>query len=217
MSALVATIDCITRAEWPGAAEHPREGEWMTELKLLEDRAFTTYKARLKAAERLHMLDNFWNAALIASAVSGAVSAIGSVVDGSMYGDAGPALLAVATVIVLVVSLVVSAQSFGARSRNMFISYRRAQRIALAAESLRLSGRRSSDKRVARLLHAYNTLLDESENHTEADYQRATMPGRPTWAKFREGALVAAPLFFLSLPVLTVAPFAAWAMRAAIG
>jgi hypothetical protein len=187
----------------------------LSELQLIEDRTYKTYKSRLKASERLRALGQAWNFSMLALCTSTAVATIGLLTDDKMYGAAGPTLVAVLAVLSLIASLVVAAQSYPARSRDMFASYRRVQRISATAESLRLRDSAPSQSQIDELLKAYNDALDDSENHSGADYLRAFPTRGMQLPSVTANVALAAPYLSLIAPILVVVPFVIWATHAA--
>jgi hypothetical protein len=185
----------------------------MDELDRLADRSYKTYLARLKASERLQARQRAWNASLLALSIATTVAAIGLLSDGKMYGNAGPTVLVCVSVLALIASLVAAGLNYGVRSRDMFMNYRAVQRLSVEAETLRTKKHVSADV-VQAISERYDNLLDESENHTSADYKRAN-PSAPisVWFVRRAGILTALPYIALAVPVLIVLPFAAWAIR----
>jgi hypothetical protein len=187
----------------------------VSELELIEDRTYKTYKSRLNASERLRALGRAWNFSMLAFSTSTVVATIGLLTDPKMYGKAGATLIAVLAVLSLVASLVVAAQSYPARSRDMFASYRRVQRISASAESVRLGASEPTQAQVDQLLKEYNDALDDSENHSGADYLRAFPTPGVRWQTVVANLTLAAPYLSLLAPVLVVIPFIIWATSVA--
>jgi hypothetical protein len=179
-------------------------------LKTLERRAYVTYLNRLHASQRLAARQRAWNASIIATSTATTVASVALLADDSIYGNTGPTLLVCASVLALVASLVTSSQDYSARSRNMFTNYRRLQRLAVEAE--RLAGYEITQDEVTRLYQQYDALLDESENHTSADYYHA-FPDKHTGKPFnayREDALSAMPYLSLLAPIGLLVPLIVW-------
>lgn len=184
----------------------------MTELESLCSRSYDTYRARLQASKRLAFRNRLWNASLVALSIGLVLGSIGMLADDRMYGPKGDTLLVALAVMQLSASLVVSGLNYGGRSRDMFTNYRRMQRLSVAAENL---NREPSPEPAAvrALSDEYQMLLDESENHTSADFYRAS--------KRIELRDYLAPGIFLSLVPITlllagvaiVVPFMNWIMH----
>lgn len=138
-------------------------------LKLWETRAYKTYRSRESACVRLGQRARAWNWALIALSTATTVAAIGMLSAPLMYGPNGSALLVCVSVLTLVVSLAATNMDYSGRSRDMFLNYRKLQRLAVEMEEL---GRSKIVTRSAMELLAdrYQAVLDESENHTSGDY-----------------------------------------------
>jgi len=113
----------------------------------------------------------------------------------------------------LVASLVVAGLNFGGRSRDMFMNYRRIQTLSVEAEALLIRGGANADE-VDQLAARYDSLLDDSENHTESDYQRAFPDSaRGAWPIKRAKLLTVAPYSALLVPLLVIWPILTWIIR----
>jgi hypothetical protein len=189
----------------PASAGLPRD-----HLALLEARAYKSYMARMRASQRLASRGRAWNASLIALSTSTAIASIALLADDSMYGRGGPTLLVCVSVLTLVASLVTSGLDYSGRSRDMFLNYRRIQRLSAEAERAKDVSELHTREYVEGLNNQYDALLDESENHTEADHLRATRKGKWAWALWRERALSFGPYVSLALPVALLVPFVRW-------
>lgn len=157
-----------------GAANRQVHQRSLGQLRTLEDRSYKTYRARLYASKRLQSRNHRLNASLIAMSTATTIAAVILLANPSLYGQNGPLLLAGLAILALMLSLVSTSIDYSGRSRNMFISYRRIQRVASEAERLQQSSTELlTAELVQRLTDEYEALLDESENHTEADYYRS--------------------------------------------
>lgn len=185
----------------------------MTELDRIADRSYKTYKARLKAAERLQARQRAWNTSLLALSIATTIASIALLSDDLMYGSVGPTVLVCVSVAALVASLVVAGLNYGVRSRDMFMNYRAIQRLSVEAETQQERG--IADEVAVRMLSdRYNALLDDSENHTSADYGDSNpAAGVSKWSVRATHALTFAPYLALVVPILVVLPFIAWAFR----
>lgn len=143
------------------------------QLKVEEARAFKTYRAREAAARRLAQRARAWNWALVAFSTATTVAAIGLLTDIDMYGPGGDTLMVCLSILALVASLTTSNIDYSGRSRDMFINYRKVQRIAVEMEETRQqTGRAVTPVVVKELSDRYQTVLDETENHTAGDHLR---------------------------------------------
>jgi hypothetical protein len=182
----------------------------MHDLFKLADRSYKTYKARLIAAQRLQARNRAWNACLLSLSVATTLASIALLTDAKMYGQAGPTILVCVAVMALVASLVVSGLNYGGRSRDMFMNYRRIQRLSVEAEALVSSGQ-ASDSDIDRLAESYESLLDDSENHTTSDYIQAFPENSLSkWPLSRSRLLTSAPYLALLVPILVVLPIVKW-------
>lgn len=191
--------------EWPGI----RTIE-LHSFELLEHRSFVTYKARLQAHDRLARSNRAWKASLLALTVSTTVASVGLLSDDTMYGVAGPTTLVALSFLTLAVSLTVAERDYGARARNMFSNYRRAQQISTEAEHHHLAGT-APGQELTELSARYSALLDDSENHTTADFQAAVAPSQWTSQRRLSLAISALPYTSFAAPILTIIPFISWA------
>lgn len=174
------------------------------------NRSFGTYQARLCAHQRLAKRNNAWNAALIALATSTTIASIGLLVDKTMYGAGGDALMVSLAVLSLVASLIVSNANYSARARAMEGNYKRIQQISLAAErEMRLGG---DPGRIDEIQQEYNVTIDSSENHSTADYIRSGGKSvtHPRFTLAKDIVAGSAPYLALTAPIALVVPFAMW-------
>lgn len=195
-----------------------------TQLTTLEQRSFKTYQARQSASARLGQRARAWNWALIAFSTTMTIASIGMLNDEQMYGNSGSTLLVCLSVLALVFSLATSSLDYSARSRDMFLNYRKVQRLSVEAERLSASEATPSGEEVDGLYDRYNDLLDESENHTTGDYLRhypvlsdESNPSsaldrqrkhQRTRALWRDGIITFFPYATIAVPVLIVIPLA---------
>lgn len=186
----------------------------MESLRKLEDRSYTSYKGRMHASRRLALRDKAWNTSLLSLTVSTVIASVGLLSDPRMYGAAGAPLFVCLAVLSLVISLVVAGLNYGSRSRDLFNNYRRLQRLSSEVELLRLTDDKPSQAEIQLLLTRYNDLLDESENHNEADYQTAIGKPRLSVAIAVDRALTSVPYITLIVPVLVLIPFISWLSNA---
>jgi hypothetical protein len=149
--------------------------EW---LRKFERRTYITFVSRARASERLGTRGMLWMIALSVASASALCASVISLANGPRpvsRTDLGTALFTLAT---LVLSLIVAALNYQARSRDLFHSFRAIQRVSSRVESLRERGESAATiaSSIPALEAAYQDALDKSENHTTLDYHKA----RPT-------------------------------------
>lgn len=213
MGSLAGVDECRNLRVYPmgGRALSDRYG--VETLRKLEDRSYKNYKRRMQASQRLASRDKAWNTSLLSLTFATTVASIGLLTNGAMYGAAGPTVLVGLAVFSLVISLVVSSLNYGARSRDLFNNYRRFQRLSVDVEHLNTSGEEKSSTEIQVLLDRFNDLLDESENHTDADHLRAE-GHKYSLDLMKDWLLSALPYATLVIPLLVLAPFVGWIVRA---
>lgn len=153
-------------------------GDFEKWLKKFERRTYISFVSRARASERLGTRGMLWMIALSVASASALCASVISLADGARpvsRTDLGTALFTLAT---LVLSLIVAALNYQARSRDLFHSFRAIQRVSSQVESLRERGdsRGDIETAISALEAAYQDALDQSENHTTMDYYKA----RPT-------------------------------------
>jgi hypothetical protein len=187
---------------------------WRQSLAQLEDRAYKTYKARLEACKRLESRSRAVNGLVVALSLSGLVSAAGMLRDRDIYGPNGDALWLFIAILTFAGSLTSSSMGYAARSRNMFQNYRKIQRLSVRAESAKGDPAQLTRDTFEKLSLEYDDLLDESENHTTADYLRAWSQLAPAnklskaerWHVLGSSALTWTPWLAVIVPVALVVP-----------
>lgn len=190
-------------------------GGQMDSLQKLEDRSYKSYKARMYASRRLAQRGKAWNVSLLSLTVATTIASVGLLTNEQMYGAAGPTIFACLAVLSLVISLVVAGQNYSGRSRDLFNNYRRLQRLSTEAEHLRLKIDAPEPEIVQALLSRYNDLLDDSENHSEADYERTLDPNsQRSWLINQDRLFSGLPYAFLIVPLLVLIPFLVWIVDA---
>lgn len=177
----------------------------------IENRSYQTYKARLVASERLSSRNRAWNTALLSLTVGTTFASVGLLVEADLYGSRGDVMFLCLAILSLVASLVVSSLNYGGRSRDMFVSYRQAQRIAVRAEQLGKSTPAPSATAVDELTSEYNSLLDGSENQTTADHHKA-LDIRSKELRLSQ-SLTLAPYISLVVPIGILIPLVKWILR----
>ena len=111
------------------------EDEGLANLfQTLERRSYKTYSARLQASRRLASRNRAWNASLIATSTATTIASVALLTDSSIYGRSGPTLLVCTAILTLIASLVASGLDYSGRSRDMFLNYRRLQRLSAEVE-----------------------------------------------------------------------------------
>ncbi len=179
-------------------------------VKKLEDRSYSTFKARVAAHERLNARNHAWNASMVALSAAVAVASIGVLTDPGMYGARGETVLAALGVMSLVASLVVANANYGARSRNMESNFKRIQELSVIAEGFFVNAATATCQEYERLRREYHSLIDAAENHTSGDHHRAQTTGAfPAlrWKCLKETLVTTAPYLSLALPIGLLVPF----------
>ena len=190
------------------------QDEWAQRLATLEKRSYNTYKARLEACKRLETRARALNGLVVALSLSIVIAAGGMLRDRDLYGPNGDALWLFISILTFAGSLASSSIGYAARSRNMFQNYRKLQRLSVQVETAQGDAHQWSRECFESLSAEYDDLLDESENHTTADFLRARQqfdPGRAATLheKIRIVASIVlsnAPWLALVIPVLLVIP-----------
>jgi hypothetical protein len=177
----------------------------------LERRSYRTYSSRLQASQRLAARNRAWNASLIATSTAATIASVALLTDSTIYGKSGPTLLVCVSILTLVASLVASGLDYSGRSRDMFLSYRRLQRLSAEVERHANSPATQTHDVLENLHQRYDALLDESENHTEADFYRAFPDeDKKTRSLWRETSLSLMPYLSLAAPVGLLIPLVIW-------
>jgi hypothetical protein len=161
------------RSTCPSTTTEQDDPEARVQLAAVEARAYKTYRARQSACSRLGKRARAWNWALVAFATSTTVASIGMLTDSDMYGTNGGTLLVCLSVLALVASLATTNMDYSGRSRDMFLNYRKIQRISVEMEEFRQQKTTPvTAGAVKRLSDRYQAILDETENHTAGDHLR---------------------------------------------
>ena len=142
-------------------------------LELLEGRSYKTYQSRLRAADRLASRSRAWNTFLISMSASSTIASVALLSDAKMYGTRGPTVLVCVAVLTLIASLVTSGLDYSGRSRNMFLNYRRIQRLSAEAERAKSTPEKHTTAYVDELNRQYDALLgircNEQRSYALAD------------------------------------------------
>ena len=143
--------------------------------------------------------------------------------DGTMYGPNGDTLLVCLAILALVASLMTTNKDYSGRSRDMFINYRKLQRISVEMEQL---GNQTSVPVTRGVVQAlsdrHQALLDETENHTPGDHLRhfsRTLPEddphysqdpnlykERRWSRAKDLAITTLPYGTLAVPLALLVP-----------
>jgi hypothetical protein len=189
-----------------GSPESPQSlaATWM-------ERSYSTYKSRISATGRLKLRGVAWDGAMISTSTATTIASIGLLSDQMMYGLKGATLLACLAVITLVSSLVTTNMAYGSRAKAMESNYKEIQRVSAMFEQLSRTSSATLEQ-VELLRDRYLRLIAESENHSTADWLRATdgSAHHSYITRFFDGAVTAAPAAFLLVPVATLVPFVIW-------
>lgn len=179
------------------------------EVATLEGRTFKTYEARLRACVRLSKRARAWNALMISASLASVIASAAMLRNPKIYGPNGDLLWLFVAIITLTASLIISSMNYPGRSRDMFLNYRKIQSLSSELEFIRIHGSVNHD-RVMVLKSSYDSLLDESENHTTADYlSTKTIAERTVGEKVTVAAswtLDYAPWIAVMLPALLLIP-----------
>jgi hypothetical protein len=175
-------------------------------MKCLEENAFTTYKSRLKAHERIRSRGIAWNIALVALGTATTIASIGLLSDDDMYGTAGEELLVACAVLALSVSLVVSSLDYSARAVRMESSYKECQALAYQMQAARSS--LVDDTTYQGYLRRFTDLIRSSENHTTADFH--AYKRQFSFARTASAVTSLLPFAFLVVPTWVVIYFVDW-------
>ncbi|MEV8157268.1 SLATT domain-containing protein [Kocuria salsicia] len=143
------------------------------ELGTLEARIYKTYQCRLKACERLRRRARALNALIVSTSLAGLISGIAMIRDPKIYGSNGDLLWVIISLITFSGSLISASVNYSGRSRDMFLNYRKIQALSVECEVLKKHPQRQSHDEIIRLKTEYDKLLDESENHSPADYLKS--------------------------------------------
>lgn len=198
-------------------AQPPAEKDVRTLYAALEHRAYTTYKSRLKACERIQARGRAWNTALIALAAATTVASVGLLVDDTMYGKSGDTFLAACAILALAASLIVSSLDYPGRTVKMEANYKELQALSFIVEAARSTDATPNIEQYGLLDVRYVDLVKHSENHSTADWHatREAFWDRATWQRARSVALTFLPYLTLSLPAWLFWQFGDWVIRGA--
>lgn len=186
LSAVLPTTHSAQQSDWtapvkwwkhrsacPNETTEQDDPKARVQLAAVEARAYKTYRARESACGRLGKRARAWNWALVAFATSTTVASIGMLTDYDMYGANGGTLLVCLSVLALVASLATTNRDYSGRSRDMFLNYRKIQRISVEMEEFRQQSTIPvTAEAVKKLSDRYQAILDETENHTTGDHLR---------------------------------------------
>jgi hypothetical protein len=183
----------------------------------LEHRAYTTYKSRLKACERIQARGRAWNTSLIALAAATTVASVGLLVDDAMYGTSGETLLAACAILALAASLIVSSLDYPGRTVKMEANYKELQALSFVVEAARGSDATPTLSEYNELDARYVDLVKHSENHSTADWNATgqSWGRRTTLARAISLALTFVPYMTLLLPAWLFWQFGDWVIRGA--
>ena len=172
-------------------------------VRTLENRSYTTYKDRLFAYNRLEWWDLASNILLVALSTSTTIASVGLLVNDKMYGTNGDALMVALAILSLVASLLVANAKYGARAKQMELSYKQIQCISMKFERLRCSStsRQELERALDSIQAEYFNALESSENHLSADHKRMVNKN--------EHPRAAAYTLFL-FPAVLLIPFVIW-------
>lgn len=141
-----------------------------TESARLARKIYITYKARANAERRLRALGTQWNLSLTFVSAGVLIATVFSIQAPTLLGTYTPALLASASAVVLIQSLVVAQSNYISRADRMLDHYRRLQRLSDEAEALLAEKELGWTEEIR---NRYHDELDSIENHSALDYSIA--------------------------------------------
>lgn len=175
----------------------------------LVQRSYITYQSRIKASERLATLNALWNVALVFGSVAVTINSVVLLVDRNALGPKGDVAMACASILTLFVSVSVSGMNLSGKSRDMFTSYRRIQR--LSAEAERVAANQPTQQDLARLSSEYDDMLDNSDNHRLCDYLKVEPSKRKKcWEGRSDLIALLFPVTLIILSAALAAPAVLW-------
>lgn len=141
-------------------------------LDMLARRAYATYMARLRTANRIRLRGQLWNLPLVTSPVVTLIVAVVSLTAPDVYSDRTDVLLVALSVLTLVASIIVPSANFAVNAERLFTAYRGLQRLSvdLERECKRLRSGWRRNRVAERASHEYQEILDRTQNHSGADY-----------------------------------------------
>lgn len=164
-------------------------------LAVLERRLQRTYKSRVQTARRYQSRGNNWNLALVLASLTTAAVSVVALSSSTVYGDRSEALLVVLGIATLVVSVLVTSAQFQVQAEKFFRAYRTIQKLWVEADmhSRALEDPAQRNSAAERIDADYQSVLDDTNNHSPADFYKA-FPGvresSPAAAEAEKGDLV---------------------------
>lgn len=185
-------------------------------VKKLEDRSYKTFKARMRASQRLARRNSAWNVSLVAFSTATTVAAVGMLTDRDMYGPAGDTIMAALGILSLITSLIVASMNYGSRSRALEANYKHIQRISLKAEGFFIEPQSATADRYEELFDEYSAAIESSENHSDGDYASTLnrVPRSSKSALWIERLVTWMPYLSILAPIGILAPFVTWLRHA---
>lgn len=147
-------------------------------LRVLERRLQRTYKSRVQTARRYQARGNNWNLALVLASLTTAAVSVVALSSSTVYGDRSEALLVVLGIVTLVVSVLVTSAQFQVHAEKFFRAYRTIQKLWVEADmqSRALVDPAPRNSAAERIDADYQSVLDDTNNHSPADFFKA-FPG----------------------------------------
>lgn len=180
-----------------------------TLFKKLVDRSYATYQSRIYASERLARLNTTWNVALMLGSVATTIDSVVLLVDDAALGPKGDVVLTCASILTLFVAVAISGMNLSGKSRDMFTSYRRIQRLSADVERAAVNDPTPST--LTRLAGEYDDMLDNSENHRLCDYLKVEPTKRKhLWQGRSDIFAMAPPIALIIASVGLCIPAARW-------
>jgi len=135
-----------------------------------------------------------------------------------LYGKNGSTVLVCTSVLSLVASLMTTNMDYAGRSRDMYLNYRKIQRISVELEQLRLSSANEFTEKLNEISNHYQDILDETENHTSGDFRRNFPKNPSTQVRFaipvwlqkevlQDTVITLLPYSTLAVPIIILVPF----------
>lgn len=138
----------------------------------LYDRCGKTYRARLNTHKRLVRTGQWWDLSQATISCAMVYFSVALLADPASYPHNMELMLAGLSIAMLVVSLLVSAQSYPRRVERTFVHYRALQDLWVDLENIIDKDLKDTvtEQSYVDYLRQYRQLLDNSENHKECDY-----------------------------------------------
>lgn len=181
----------------------------------LKRRAEITFKARANAERRVRITGRSWSYALVFSSTLVLIGSILAIQDPELFSPLTPSLLAAASALVLIQSVVVSRTDYDGRAKLLKESFIACKGIASQLELLIESPGGTSAERVADLESDYARAQSGSENHEGRDYSRV-LTENPRLRLEHDNTVRAIATHRFRVAVSMPGPYLPWLMPLAI-